>query len=89
MSGHGVLSLSRLENRNNPFYSDPALIGYHFETPTSSVGTIPFEVMVQNLGNTWQGNLDLELNYAINNLASERFVPKIFIQGRGWVVLWK
>ena len=89
VSGHGVLSLSRLENRNNPSYSDPALVGYHFETPSSPVGTIPFEVMVQNLGNTWQGNLDLELNYLglkknilINNLApGEVRSEKIFIQG--------
>ncbi|NDC88340.1 MAG: hypothetical protein EB075_05970, partial [Bacteroidetes bacterium] len=89
VSGHGVLSLSRLENRNNPSYSDPALVGYHFETPSSTVGTIPFEVMVQNLGNTWQGNLDLELNYLglkknilINNLApGEVRSEKIFIQG--------
>ena len=89
VSGHGVLSLSRLENRNNPSYSDPALVGYHFESPSSSVGTIPFEVIVQNLGNTWQGNLDLELNYLglkknilINNLApGEVRSEKIFIQG--------
>ena len=89
VSGYGVLSLSRLENRNNPSYSDPALVGYHFETPSSPVGTIPFEVMVQNLGNTWQGNLDLELNYLglkknilINNLApGEVRSEKIFIQG--------
>jgi subtilisin family serine protease len=89
VSGHGVLSLSRLENRNNPSYSDPALVGYHFETPSSPVGTIPFEVMVQNLGNTWQGNLELELNYLglkknilINNLApGEVRSEKIFIQG--------
>jgi len=89
VSGHGVLSLSRLENRNNPSYSDPALVGYHFETPSSPVGTIPFEVMVQNLGNTWQDNLNLELNYLglkknilINNLApGEVRSEKIFIQG--------
>jgi subtilisin family serine protease len=89
VSGHGILSLSRLENRNNPSYSDPALVGYHFEAPSSPAGTIPFEVMVQNLGNTWQGNLDLELNYLgrkknilINNLApGEVRSEKIFIQG--------
>jgi hypothetical protein len=89
VSGHGILSLSRLENRNNPSYSDPALVGYHFEIPSSPVGTIPFEVMVQNLGNTWQGNLDLELHYLglkknilINNLApGEVRSEKLFIQG--------
>jgi len=45
--------------------------------------------MVQNLGNTWQENLDLELKYLglkknilINNLApGEVRAEKIFIQG--------
>jgi len=89
VSGHGVLSLARLDNRKNPSYSDPALVGYHFDNPSNPMGTISFEVMVQNLGNTWQENLDLELKYLglkknilINNLApGEVRAEKIFIQG--------
>ncbi|MGA1100470.1 MAG: S8 family peptidase [Opitutales bacterium] len=89
VSGHGVLSLARLDNRKNSSYSDPALVGYHFDNPSNPMGTIFFEVMVQNLGNTWQDNLDLELKYLglkknilINNLApGEVRAEKIFIQG--------
>ena len=88
-SGHGVLSLGRLENQNNPQYSDPAITGYYFEhSMGADVGTMPFEVMVQNQGNTWLGNLSLQVNYLgmektvrINNLApGELRAEKLYIQ---------
>lgn len=88
-SGHGVLSLGRLENQNNPQYSDPAITGYYFEhSMGADVGTMPFEVMVQNQGNTWLGNISLQVNYLdmektvrINNLApGELRAEKLYIQ---------
>ncbi len=90
ISGYGILSLSRLENQDNPRYADPALVGYHFEPlPNFKGGTLPFEVMVQNQGNTWLGNLLLEVNYLginksipIDNLApGELRTEKLYLQG--------
>ena len=77
ISGHGILSLARLENQNNPNYTDPAITGYYFENFDGlHTGTIPFEIMVQNQGNKWLGDLTLDVNYLdqkktfiINNLA--------------------
>ena len=75
-SGHGILSLSRLEQRGNTDFSDPALVGYYFDHPVGQgAGTIPFQVIVQNQGNTWIGETVLHVNYLgmdkaylINNL---------------------
>jgi subtilisin family serine protease len=89
VSGYGVVSLARLENKNNPVYSDPALVGYHFENSPNHRGTIPFEVVFQNQGNTWQGNLELEVRYLGTNkrLPINNFAPgevrseKFYVQG--------
>lgn len=89
VSGYGVVSLARLENKNNPVYSDPALVGYHFENSPSHGGTIPFEVVFQNQGNTWQDNLELEVRYLGTNkrLPINNFAPgevrseKFYVQG--------
>ena len=64
ISGYGVISLSRLENKNNRYYSDPALVGYHFDHDGNSKrGILPFDVIVQNQGNNWLGNLILQVDY--------------------------
>lgn len=90
ISGYGALSLSRLENQNNPNYCDPALVGYHFEHSDGlNAGTLPFDVMIQNQGNTWVGNLSLHVNYLamnksfrIDNLApGELRMEKLYLQG--------
>jgi len=90
ISGHGVISLARLENKNNPNYSDPALVGYYFDYPKGvNGGTLPFEVMVQNQGNQWLGNLHLEVNFLgmqkkvrIDNLAPGQLrSEKFYLQG--------
>ena len=90
VAGHGVLSLARLENRGNTSYSDPALVGYHFPASVGAVsGTMPFEVVVQNQGNTWLGNLTLHVDYLrtkrsfkIDNLApGEVRSEKLYLQG--------
>jgi len=90
ISGFGVVSLARLENRGNPEYSDPALVGYHFGTVDHvGTGTMPFEVMVQNQGNTWLSNLKLEVSYLgrnkqfrMDNLApGETRSEKLYLRG--------
>lgn len=89
-AGRGVLSLARLENRSKAEYSDPAIAGYHFPAvPEAGSGIIPFEVMVQNQGNTWQGNLELIVEYLgqrrdfrIDNLAPGALhTKKLYLQG--------
>ena len=90
VSGHGVLSLSRLENQNNPEYSDAAIAGYYFNASNNlTAGTIPFDVVVQNQGNTYLNNLSLDVNYLgvnkrflIGGLASgEIRAEKLYVQG--------
>ena len=90
VSGHGVLSLSRLENQNNPEYTDAAIAGYYFNASNSlTSGTIPFDVVVQNQGNTYLNNLSLDVNYLginkrflIGGLASgEIRTEKLYVQG--------
>ena len=89
IAGHGVLSLGRLENKANKNYSDPALVGYYFGESGVASGTVLFEVIVQNQGNTWLDNLSLEVGYLgsekkfkINNLApAEIRTEKLYLQG--------
>ena len=90
VSGHGVLSLARLENQNNPHYTDAAIAGYYFDLPNgSSAGTIPFDVVIQNQGNTYLNNLSLDVNYLgtnrkffIGGLArGEVRTEKLYVQG--------
>lgn len=90
ISGYGVVSLARLENRGNLEYSDPALVGYHFDAVDHfGPGTMPFEVMVQNQGNTWLSNLNLEVTYLgrnkkfrMDNLSpGETRTEKLYLQG--------
>ena len=90
ISGYGVLSLSRLENKNNPSYSDPALVGYHFEYDGNlKTGLVPFDVVVQNQGNNWLDNLTLKVDYLginkslrIDNLSpGEIRTEKCYLQG--------
>jgi subtilisin family serine protease len=89
-SGHGVLSLGRLENKENAYYTDPAVVGYYFEYLDGvNAGTLPFDVMVENQGNTWLSNLSLHVNYLgknkvfrIDNLPpGELRVEKLYLQG--------
>ena len=89
-SGYGVLSLGRLENKENAFYTDPAVVGYYFEYLDGvNAGTLPFDVMVENQGNTWLSNLSLHVNYLgknkvfrIDNLPpGELRVEKLYLQG--------
>ena len=90
IAGHGVLSLARLENKDNPNYTDAAFVGYHFENfaPINS-GTLPFQAIVQNQGNTWLHGLTLELNYLgigkkvrIDNLApGDTRAEQLYLQG--------
>ena len=88
--GHGILSLSRLENKNNRNYTDAAIAGYYFELPNGIVaGTVPVDVMVQNQGNTNLRNLSLDVNYLgmnkkffIGSLSSgEVRSEKLYLQG--------
>ncbi len=90
VSGHGVLSLARLENQNNPDYTDAAISGFYFDLPKgSSAGTIPFDVVIQNQGNTYLNNLSLDVNYLgtnrkflIGGLArGEVRTEKLYVQG--------
>ena len=89
IAGHGVLSLGRLENKDNKNYSDPALVGYYFGDSGVAPGTVPFEVIIQNQGNTWLDNLSLEVSYLgtkkkfrYNNLApAETRTEKLYLQG--------
>ena len=89
-SGHGILSLGRLENKENAYYTDPAVVGYYFEYLDGvNAGTLPFDVMVENQGNTWLSNLSLHVNYLgknkvfrIDNLPpGELRVEKLYLQG--------
>ena len=90
LAGNGILSLGRLENRSNKKYTDFAVVGFHFaEGSQFSGGTVPFEVMVQNQGNTWANNLRLEVDYpgGSKNFPISNFGPgevrreKLFLQG--------
>ena len=89
IAGHGVLSLGRLENKDNKNYSDPALVGYYFGESGLVSGTMPFEVIIQNQGNTWLDNLSLVVGYLgsekkfrVNNLApAEIRTEKLYLQG--------
>ena len=89
IAGHGILSLGRLENRKNENYSDPALVGYYFGESGVISGTVPFEVIIQNQGNTLLDNLNLEVEYLgsvnkfrVNNLApAEIRSEKLYLQG--------
>lgn len=90
IAGHGILSLARLENKNNLSYTDPAFIGYHFEHLDGiNSGTLPFQALIQNQGNTWLNGLRLELNYLgikksilLDNLApGEIRAEQLFLQG--------
>ena len=89
IAGHGILSLGRLENRTNEHYSDPALVGYYFGESGVISGTVPFEVIIQNQGNTLLNNLNLEVeylgsvnNFKVNNLApAEIRSEKLYLQG--------
>ena len=89
IAGHGILSLGRLENRTNEHYSDPALVGYYFGESGVISGTVPFEVIIQNQGNTLLNNLNLEVEYLgsvnkfrVNNLApAEIRSEKLYLQG--------
>ena len=85
-----VLSLGRLENKENAYYTDPAVVGYYFEYLDGvNAGTLPFDVMVENQGNTWLSNLSLHVNYLgknkvfrIDNLPpGELRVEKLYLQG--------
>ena len=83
------MSLGRLENRTNEHYSDPALVGYYFGESGVISGTVPFEVIIQNQGNTLLNNLNLEVEYLgsvnkfrVNNLApAEIRSEKLYLQG--------
>lgn len=89
IAGHGVLSLGRLENKDNKNYSDPALVGYYFGESGVASGTVPFEAIIQNQGNTWLDNLSLEVSYLgtkkkfrFHNLApAEIRTEKLYLQG--------
>jgi hypothetical protein len=90
VSGYGVVSLSRLENQGNLSYTDPAIVGYNFEYLNGlNSGTVPFEVMVQNQGNTWLNNLTLQVDYLdisrstkIDNLGPGKVrVETLYLQG--------
>ena len=90
VSGHGVLSLARLENRTNQAYEDPAIVGYYFAYPQAPGGaTIPFEVLVQNQGNQPIDTMQLRVNYPgtqrtylINQLQpGETRREKLYLQG--------
>jgi hypothetical protein len=89
-TGYGIISLARLENKGKPNYTDPAVVGYYFEYLDGvNAGTLPFEVMVENQGNTWLSNLSLHVNYSgknrvfrIDNLSpGELRVEKLYLQG--------
>jgi subtilisin family serine protease len=89
-TGYGIISLARLENKGNPNYTDPAVVGYYFEYLDGvNAGTLPFDVMVENQGNTWLSNLSLHVNYSginrvfrIDNLSpGELRVEKLYLQG--------
>lgn len=66
-SGHGVLNLERIINRNDRNYHDAALVGYYFEPETLSqvagAGTVPFLVTVQNQGSSWINQMKLDVSY--------------------------
>jgi len=92
ISGHGVLSLARLENRTNQSYEDPAIVGYHFPHSQAAGGaTMPFEVIVQNQGNQPVQTMQLQVDYSgvqktflINQLQSgETRRETLYLQGSG------
>ena len=66
-----------------------ALVGYYFGESDIASGTVSFEVIIQNQGNTWLDNLSLEVGYLgtdkkfrINNLApAEIRTEKLYLQG--------
>jgi len=65
------------------------LVGYYFGESGVVSGTVPFEVIIQNQGNTLLNNLNLEVEYLgtmkkirVNNLApSEIRTEKLYLQG--------
>ena len=62
-TGHGILNVGRVENRNVSGIRDAALVGYYFDPAELKGGTTPFLVNVQNQGTEWLKGVSLEVEY--------------------------
>ena len=83
-----------MENQNNPEYTDAAIAGYYFNASNSlTSGTIPFDVVVQNQGNTYLNNLSLDVNYlGINRDFSLEDLPQVRLERKNYMfrdLIWK
>ena len=89
-TGHGVLSVGRMSNRNIEGIADAAIVGYYFDPEDlKGGGTTPFLVTVQNQGTTWLNNMNLQIvykgiekEYLINNLSpGETRSERLYVEG--------
>ena len=89
-TGHGVLSVARMSNRNVEGISDAAIVGYYFDPQDlKGGGTTPFLVTVQNQGTTWLNNMNLQViykgiekEYLISNLRpGETRSERLYVEG--------
>lgn len=89
-TGHGVLSVGRMSNRNIEGIADAAIVGYYFDPEDlKGGGTTPFLVTVQNQGTTWLNNMNLQViykgiekEYLINNLSpGETRSERLYVEG--------
>ena len=62
-TGHGILNIGRVENRDVPGIRDAAVVGYYFDPAELKGGTTPFLVNVQNQGTEWLKGISLEVEY--------------------------
>ncbi|SVD63858.1 uncharacterized protein METZ01_LOCUS416712, partial [marine metagenome] len=62
-TGHGILNVGRVENRDVSGIRDAAVVGYYFDPAELKGGTTPFLVNVQNQGTEWLKGISLEVEY--------------------------
>ncbi len=62
-TGHGILNVGRVENREVPGIRDVAVVGYYFDPEELKGGTTPFLVNVQYQGTEWLAGVSLKVEY--------------------------
>ena len=62
-TGHGILNVGRVENREVSGIRDVAVVGYYFDPEELKGGTTPFLVNVQNQGTEWLAGVSLKVEY--------------------------
>ena len=63
LTGHGILNVGRVQNRDTLGIRDAAVVGYYFDPAQLKGGTTPFLVSVQNQGTEWLSGVSLEVDY--------------------------